>query len=905
MATWQATRTSSRRAHNVGGDERLATTLLQIVDLGLWSIVFIGPHLFGGRHPLGHFAILSICVLTAFTWFARQLWIKKSPGFSTPAVWLFAVATAWVAFQLVPLPHEWLSQLAPRIYEILPLWNGPNASVPSLGTWQTVSLCPAETRSSLATLMAYGLLFITTVQRLETVEDIKRIVRWIGISATIVACFGIVLYFTANGKFFWFYDYPFVDTKDSFKAGFTSRNHFAHFLVLGLSALVASTVLLRNPVREVHTVSRQRRNSLGTSEGHHSSCLVLTVAAVIVTFAILASLSRGGLLALTASGVVLTLIYAKAGLLNSGHALSAGLLIIVVVVALSITGTYDKLAQRVDSLSSTSLEVVDSGGGRRSIWQANLAAFRASWLTGSGAGTQQYIYPIYIDRYFPTLFTHAENGYLQVASENGLPGVLLLVTALLIVFSWGIRTVFTHTRNTQIQILTGGVFAALIASVVHSIVDFVWFIPACATVTILLVGCMSRLWQLSNEQTAYRSHQRSFSQLSNFNMTLGTGVAALWIVMTLFPSAKSSLTWDTYTRARLGNESIARQKTAGWQHLRDELEEAERMNAAIELQSLQKIVRECPSSATAHAQLACALLKQFETACHENGNAMALSQVREAAQASNFRSKHELRSWLKVAFGESSQLLYQAYVHAHSAIKLCPLQAEAYICLAELCFLEGHGMNTYYAYAEQGLRVNPLNPMHLFGIGKNYFIADDREQAMKLWRTAFAANGIHQQYIALILVQELTAQGFLHEFKPDLSAMEMLWQAYEANGSLQDQQAIMRYAAQETMRVTPSLVPEFACKAWNTLADMQLKLNDLHAAYQSLQQAYKAYPNSIDVRRKLGKCLIAFGQFDAAEHHLYWCTQQLPNHHPVQLELQQATRGKMQRLAKTLQTPPK
>ena len=63
-----------------------------------------------------------------------------------------------------------------------------------------------------------------------------------------------------------------------------------------------------------------------------------------------------------------------------------------------------------------------------------------------------------------------------------------------------------------------------------------------------------------------------------------------------------------------------------------------------------------------------------------------MSQIREAAQLSEFPSLQQLRDWLQLAIGENSRLLYQAYFHARRAVQLCPLQGEAYLYLAEVCF---------------------------------------------------------------------------------------------------------------------------------------------------------------------------------------------------------------------------
>ena len=212
-------------------------------------------------------------------------------------------ALAIVALQLVPLPQDWLAAISPRTSAILPLWSGKSGAV-RLGQWDTLSLAPAETRLALATLVGYTLLFVTVVQRIQSVDDVKRFMRWLGYSAVCVAGFGIVQYFTANGKFFWFYEYPYADTLHDLKGGFTGRNHFAHFLVLGLANLIAVIMLSRNEHGQ-RSSSRAKPGQFSPAAGgvrdqRSTSTLVLLLAVSLVVFAILASLSRGGIIAMLA-----------------------------------------------------------------------------------------------------------------------------------------------------------------------------------------------------------------------------------------------------------------------------------------------------------------------------------------------------------------------------------------------------------------------------------------------------------------------------------------------------------------------------------------------------------------------------------------------------------------------------
>ena len=84
----------------------------------------------------------------------------------------------------------------------------------------------------------YVLLFHVAVQRVRRVEDVERVLRWCALSAAGMATFGIVQLLSSNGKFFWFYQYPFSTTSDVAHGSFSNRNHFANFLALGIGPLI-------------------------------------------------------------------------------------------------------------------------------------------------------------------------------------------------------------------------------------------------------------------------------------------------------------------------------------------------------------------------------------------------------------------------------------------------------------------------------------------------------------------------------------------------------------------------------------------------------------------------------------------------------------------------------------------
>lgn len=858
---------------------RLEAVALRIVDAGLWSLVFIAPLLFGSRHDLGRLFVTSVCGIVAVAWFVRQSALGTAPWTGTVLFGILAAATGLVALQIVPLPSAWLGALSPRTQQLLALWHADTGAGVGLGEWRTFSVAPEATRLALAMLVAYLLLFVTAVQRLRTVEDIERVVRWIALSAVGMAAFGLLQYFTSNGRFFWFYDYPFTNTAYNVKGSFTCRNHFAHFLVLGAACLGAVAM------RQYRDTSNRANDArvLQRPAADVATTAALMSALALVAFAVLLSLSRGGALTLGVVVVTLAGVYYRARLIAANHLLGVGVILVAVFGVLSLHG-YEQVAQRVDDFAGGSVDDLDSHGNRRKIWAANVSAIEAGWQTGAGAGTHRFIYPLYLPESQLREYTHAESGYLQVATENGLPGAALLGLGILCVASWCGLSLWRQQQPAA-RICTGGVVAALAASLVHSLVDFVWFVPACAAVTTLLAACALRLSRLSAPRAAA---ERRYSRHVWIPATVLAAVAALWAAGTFIGPARASLHWDRYLLASIANREAHAQRSAEVRECQLPLEQLDEGLTATMIAELERVVRLDPQNCHAHLQLAGKYLRQFDQKQSHAPNQMSVAQIRDAAMASGFTSSRELREWLQRAFGDNSELLYRAHYHARRALGLSPLLGEGYLHLAKLCFLEGKQKSALEFYLNQALAVRPYDGDVLFDAGFERLTQGQLDQALSYWVQTYRDRGDHQTQIVNFLAGRLPAQAFVEVFQPSWQTLNYVWSRYRQAGTPEDRAVIERYAAAAAARETLAMEPHATGRIWLLLALIQIDQEHFDAALMSLNKAYAVSPENFSVRRYLGETLVRLGQGELAEQHFRWCLSRRPDDAQARVGLERA-----------------
>jgi tetratricopeptide (TPR) repeat protein len=649
-----------------------------------------------------------------------------------------------------------------------------------------------------------------------------------------------------------------------------NRNHFADFLVLGVGPLVRWLV---STLRAQGIAFGGKRSHARSADLILPSALLSAVALVLMGIAL--STSKGGALAVATATAVVGAIYLHWRLVDGKYLVGLAGVGLLMLGLLSIHG-YDEVTSRLDDLTSGSIEAADRGEGRRKVWAANVRAIEHGGLTGSGAGSHREICPVYLDEPTTLEYTHAENGYLQIATENGMVGVVLLAAGIGLCATWCLLCLGRLQEAPQ-QLCFGAAAAGLAASLVHSLVDFVWYIPACLCVTLALAVCVLRLAQLSLPAGGQARTRFEFSWPSWLECAAVASMLGGWTVYAYFGPAMAAIHWDRYCRDAVARADLfadqlsplARPLTAGDAALRDPLTDSIRHH-------LEQTIRWDPSCARAHLCLAALLVQQFELAQQAADNAMPLQQIRDAAQSSQFESPAGLRDWLDRAVGANVKLLDVAYAHARQAVALSPLEGDGYVLLANLAFLNYDRSAATEAYIAQAQLVRPYSGEVMFEVGKHYYVHGDYDKGMREWAMCFANSGKHQLLIVNLLAGRMPARDFLDAMHPDWSTLREIWARYRQPGQEQDRAELVAYAAKVTERDVheqTGIPPEYI---WLWQASMYSDMNQKEQALTCLENAYQCNRYIYRVRYELGYALMDVGKYSEAEPHLRWCLARRP-----------------------------
>jgi len=241
--------------------------------------------------------------------------------------------------------------------------------------------------------------------------------------------------------------------------------------------------------------------------------LFAALCAVVSSYALVLTVSRGGMLALTISTLVTA---ALLGMMTRGRMPGFLKKLAVLVFILSIFG----IGFTSGSISNHRAWAVDSPGEssapetvsqsqigvegraispaellspltftlRVGYWRVALYVLKDYWLRGVGLNNFGVIYARYQFLGAGDV-KQAHNDYLQVFCETGIFGVILFCSFWAGVLYYGVRLVIRGASWGD-RILSAGIFAGVLAFLLHSLVDFNFYNPSLATFQYILAGVL-------------------------------------------------------------------------------------------------------------------------------------------------------------------------------------------------------------------------------------------------------------------------------------------------------------------------------------------------------------------------------------------------------------------------------
>ena len=305
-------------------------------------------------------------------------------------------------------------------------------------------------------------------------------------------------------------------------------------------------------------------------------------------------------------------------------------------------------------------------------------------ILGTGVGSHAEVYKLKFPHAVRVEYTHAESGYVNLLTETGWIGIAILGIGILLSVRWCVGA-FTSS-STANAVLVVAAASGIGVSLVHSVFDFPWYLTSCMSVAIAYCAAACRL---DGFQRTVDSEQELSPMMLRFMMLSG-GLSVVLAVGVMLGPAIASLYFSDYLAQSLRSRQDYRLEhavsMAAPEAFAKQQEDSYQRNRRM-LESLGQTLAWDPHHPRANLRLSTLLLKSFDYLQTRSSNAMALSQIRDAAVASNFSDPEAQQRWLQAAVGDNLRLLFNARGHAHRALARCPLLARAYLNCADLGFL--------------------------------------------------------------------------------------------------------------------------------------------------------------------------------------------------------------------------
>ena len=228
---------------------------------------------------------------------------------------------------------------------------------------------------------------------------------------------------------------------------------------------------------------------------------------IVLGSALLASLSRGGLLGM-AGAVLLVLLLGSRATRRITLAVGAAVLSLAIVAGLALPGQVTEpaldaalAAVNVRTVASTPVTPENwSVLERLSQWHAGIRMFQDNYLTGVGVGNYDAYYPEVALPNWQQPLGHAHNLYLNIAAESGLLGLGAYLVLVLAIVCLGRRAL--HNRHDRaVRALAVGILGGLTAYSIHSIFDML-FVQGVGVLLGLLLALLENAASAPEQMTA-------------------------------------------------------------------------------------------------------------------------------------------------------------------------------------------------------------------------------------------------------------------------------------------------------------------------------------------------------------------------------------------------------------------
>lgn len=402
--------------------------------------------------------------------------IVPRPSLSVP-VFLLSLFLALVLLQMIPLPAVVLKVLSPKAYELRThlmtndsmtndlITNDSLTKSPLLiaHSLSPISLSPFATKVEFFKWITLTGFFIILLRwkglggRFPGTNHLLVAILLVGVAESL---YGMLEYFSGHRHILYLEG---AGLMSSVTGTFINRNYLAGYLLMVIP-LSIGYLLARGADQAIGF--RGWRNRLSALDG---KSLLIGFGIIVIILGLLFTASRMGILSLLLSFTLISILFRDP---RMGKKVSGTSVLIFGLAFLWAAWI------GLDAVISRFFTTSEDFKTRWMIWINTFQIIKDFPLLGSGLGTFAQIFPMY--RSFPILglVTHAENDFLQLASETGLVGVGILSILFIFLLKKAIVGIRSLSSGEPRRYIAIGAMVGILGLMLHSLVERNIQVPA-------------------------------------------------------------------------------------------------------------------------------------------------------------------------------------------------------------------------------------------------------------------------------------------------------------------------------------------------------------------------------------------------------------------------------------------
>ncbi|HKA18143.1 MAG TPA: O-antigen ligase family protein [Blastocatellia bacterium] len=348
----------------------------------------------------------------------------------------------------------------------------------STGRWVSLSKNVGFTRAAVTVVVFVLISFVIAANFFSSRGRLGALANFLVVYGLAMALFGLVQHFSWNHRFYWLRP---TEVTNPF-GPFANHNHFAGYMEL-LIALPIAMILTRAVKGELR--------------------LLFGFAAAVMGLATALSLSRGGIISIGAGLMFLLFMSVRLPKRSRGSSrfkISPAVSQAAVIVVLIATIAGGLLWMGADPVIKRVTEGQAAAAGdpketffssRGWVWRDTFTMIRANPVFGVGLGAYETAFSIYTKSDGSLRVPQAHNDYLQIVADCGIPGAIIAIWFIVLLFRAVIRG--SRSRDPLYAGVALGCGAGAFAMLVHSLFDFNLQVPSNALLFLLLSAVAVRV----------------------------------------------------------------------------------------------------------------------------------------------------------------------------------------------------------------------------------------------------------------------------------------------------------------------------------------------------------------------------------------------------------------------------